>query len=103
MCNRQIDLTFLVRKNKIKTLILHFIDCILTGCYDLCVKNKSLLLMRKEEYSMKGTKLFKNARLKGQKELVSILVKDGIIKKISANIPHEKITVCEEVAAGYSS
>ena len=28
---------------------------------------------------MKGTKLFKNARLKGQKELVSILVEDGII------------------------
>ena len=52
---------------------------------------------------MKGTKLFKNARLKGQKELVSILVKDVIIKKISANIPHEKIPVCEEVAAGYSS
>ena len=46
---------------------------------------------------MKGTKLFKNARLKGQKELVSILIEDGIIKKISADIPHEKITVCEEV------
>ena len=46
---------------------------------------------------MKGTKLFKNARLKGQKELVSILVENGIIKKISADIPHEKITVCEEV------
>ena len=30
---------------------------------------------------MKGTKLFKNARLKGQKELVSILIEDGIIKK----------------------
>ena len=79
MCNRQIDLTFLVRENKIITLILHFIDCVLTGCYDLCVKNKSLLLTRKEEYSMKGTKLFKNARLKGQKGLVSILVEDGII------------------------
>ena len=25
---------------------------------------------------MKGTKLFKNARLKGQKELVSILIED---------------------------
>ena len=97
MCNRQIDLTFLVRENKIITLILHFIDCVLTGCYDLCVKNKSLLLTRKEEYSMKGTKLFKNARLKGQKELVSILVEDGIIKKISADIPYEKSTVCEEV------
>ena len=46
---------------------------------------------------MKGTKLFKNARLKGQKELVSILVEDGIIKKISADIPHENIAVCEEV------
>ena len=46
---------------------------------------------------MKGTKLFKNARLKGQKELVSILVEDGIIKKISVDIPHEKIAVCEEV------
>jgi hypothetical protein len=33
-------LTFFVRKNKIKALILHFIDCILTECYDLCVKNK---------------------------------------------------------------
>ena len=46
---------------------------------------------------MKGTKLFKNARLKGQKDLVSILVEDGIIKKISADIPYEKSTVCEEV------
>lgn len=46
---------------------------------------------------MKGTKLFKNARLKGQKELVSILVEDGIINKISADIPHEKSTGCEEV------
>ncbi len=40
VCNAQIELTFFVRKNKIKALILHFIDCILTGCYDLCVKNK---------------------------------------------------------------
>jgi len=46
---------------------------------------------------MKGIKLFKNARLKGQKELVSILVEDGITKKISADIPYEKSTVCEEV------
>ena len=46
---------------------------------------------------MKGIKLFKNARLKGQKELVSILVEDGIIKKISADIPYEKSTICEEV------
>lgn len=30
---------------------------------------------------MKGSKLFKNVRLKGQKELVSILVEDGIFKK----------------------
>ena len=30
---------------------------------------------------MKSTKLFWNVRLKGQKELVSILVEDGIIKK----------------------
>ena len=30
---------------------------------------------------MKSTKLFRNVRLKGQKELVSILVEDGIIKK----------------------
>ena len=90
MCSKQSDLTFFVHKNKIKTLILHFIDCILTGCYDLCQKNKSLLLTRREEYSMKGTKLFKNARLKGQKELVSILVEDGIIKKISADIALEK-------------
>ena len=29
-----------VRQNKIKMVILHFIDCILTGYYDLCVKNK---------------------------------------------------------------
>ena len=40
VCNAQSELTFFVRKNKIKALILHFIDCILTGCYDLCVKNK---------------------------------------------------------------
>ena len=40
VCNTQSELTFFVRKNKIKALILHFIDCILTGCYDLCVKNK---------------------------------------------------------------
>ena len=40
VCNKQIELTFFVRKNKIKALILHFIDCILTGCYDLFVKNK---------------------------------------------------------------
>ena len=76
MCNAQNELSFFVRKNKIKALILHFIDCILTRCYDLCVKNKSLLLTRKEEYSMKGIKLFKNARLKDQKELVSIFVED---------------------------
>ena len=30
---------------------------------------------------MKSTKLFRNVRLKGQKELVSILVEDGIIRK----------------------
>ena len=30
---------------------------------------------------MESTKLFRNVRLKGQKELVSILVEDGIIKK----------------------
>lgn len=39
---------------------------------------------------MKSTKLFRNVRLKGQKELVSILVEDGIIKKISADIALEK-------------
>lgn len=39
---------------------------------------------------MKSTKLFRNVRLKGQKELVSILVEDGIIKKISADIDLEK-------------
>ena len=46
---------------------------------------------------MKGSKLFKNVRLKGQKELVSILVEDGIFKKISADIPQEKTVGCEEV------
>ena len=39
---------------------------------------------------MKSTKLFRNVRLKGQKELVSILVEDRIIKKISADIALEK-------------
>ena len=39
---------------------------------------------------MKSTKLFRYVRLKGQKELVSILVEDGIIKKISADIALEK-------------
>ena len=39
---------------------------------------------------MKSTKLFRNVRLKGQKELVSILVEDGIIKKISADTALEK-------------
>lgn len=53
--------------------------------------------MRKEEYSMKGSKLFKNVRLKGQKERVSILVKDGIFKKIAADIPQEETVGCEEV------
>ena len=38
---------------------------------------------------MKGSKLFKNVRLKGQKELVSILVEDGISKK-SQQIYHRK-------------
>ena len=37
---------------------------------------------------MKGSKLFKNVRLKGQKELVSILVEDGIFK--SQQIYHRK-------------
>ena len=46
---------------------------------------------------MKGSKLFKNVRLKGQKELVSILVEDGIFKKIAADIPREKTVGCEEV------
>jgi len=46
---------------------------------------------------MKGSKLFKNVRLKGQKELVSILVEDGIFKKIAADIPQEKTVGCEEV------
>ena len=46
---------------------------------------------------MKGSKLFKNVKLKGQKELVSILVEDGIFKKISADIPQEKTVGCEEV------
>ena len=45
--------------------------------------------MRKEEYDMKGSKLFKNVRLKGQKELVSILVEDGISRK-SQQIYHRK-------------
>ena len=44
---------------------------------------------------MKGSKLFKNVRLKGQKELVSILVKDGIFKKIAADIPQEETVGCE--------
>ncbi len=39
---------------------------------------------------MKGSKLFKNVRLK-EKELVSILVEDGIFKKIAADIPQEKL------------
>ena len=46
---------------------------------------------------MKGSKLFKNVRLKGQKERVSILVKDGIFKKIAADIPQEETVGCEEV------
>lgn len=53
--------------------------------------------MRKEEYGMKGSKLFKNVRLKGQKELVSILVEDGIFKKISADIPQEDFLLCRLV------
>ena len=53
------------------------------------VISNSLLLIRKEEYGMKGSKLFKNVRLKGQKELVSILVEDGIFKK-SQQIYHRK-------------
>ena len=39
---------------------------------------------------MKSTKLFRNVRLKGQNELVSLLVEDGIIMKISADIALEK-------------
>lgn len=31
-------------------------------------KEQIVIVTRREEYSMKGTKLFKNARLKGQKE-----------------------------------
>lgn len=46
---------------------------------------------------MKGSKLFKNVRLKGQKELVSILVKDGIFKKIAADIPQEDFLLCRLV------
>lgn len=36
---------------------------------------------------MSSTKLFKNVRLKGQKELTSILVEDGVFKRISADLP----------------
>lgn len=46
---------------------------------------------------MKGSKLFKNVRLKGQKERVSILVKDGIFKKIAADIPPEDFLLCRLV------
>ena len=38
---------------------------------------------------MSSTKLFKNVRLKGQKELTSILVEDGVFKRISADLPEK--------------
>ena len=38
---------------------------------------------------MSSTKLFKNVRLKGQKELTSILVEDGVFKRISADLPEQ--------------
>ena len=48
---------------------------------------------------MKGSKLFKNVKLKGQKELVSILVEDGIFKKISADIGRRRKQKKEQSAA----
>ena len=44
---------------------------------------------------MKCSKLFKNVSQKGQKELISILVEDGIFKKIAADIPQENTVGCE--------
>ena len=43
-------------------------------------------------------KKFKNVRLKGQKELVSILVEDGKIKKIAQDIPEAE--ECETIDLG---
>lgn len=82
----------LYRAKKI-TVILPFIDLPLGKCYSLLKETDNISKGAKGEMKMKK---FVNVKLKGKKELVSILTENGVIKRIAEQIPEE----CETVDIG---